>query len=193
LEHSIEAMIPWLQYFNPDVKITPIMVTQMNFERMQELSEKLGIIISGYINSSRLVPGRDIFFLCSSDANHYGKDFDNAPLGEDETAHTKAIEKDRQIADKYLSGPIESGKIKSFSEAIKDLVWCGKYSVPFGLLTSVNTVEKAFGKRLAGSILDYSDSYSEGVMPLRQTGMGITAPFSLKHWVGYLSAGYWIE
>jgi AmmeMemoRadiSam system protein B len=193
LEHSIEAMIPWLQYFNPDVEITPIMVTMMPFERMEEVSEKLSEIFSEYIKKNQLVPGRDIFFLCSSDANHYGRDFNNVPFGEDRAAHTKGIEQDQQIANKYLSGTIESKRIQNFTGVMKNLVWCGKFSVPFGLLTTEKTMRKAFGKNITGTILRYSDSYSEGVLPLKQTGMGTTAPFSLKHWVGYLSMGYWIE
>jgi AmmeMemoRadiSam system protein B len=193
LEHSIEAMIPWLQYYNPNVKITPVMVTQMPFERMEEVSEKLSVIISDYIKKNRLIPGRDIFFLCSSDANHYGRDFDNVPFGEDDAAHAKGIEQDKQIADKYLSGVIEADRIQHFTEVMKNIVWCGKFSIPFGLLTIEKTMHKAFGKNVIGTILRYSDSYSEGVLPLKQTGMGTTAPFSLKHWVGYLSMGYWLE
>jgi hypothetical protein len=38
LEHSIEALVPFLQYYNPGIKITPIMVTGMPFDRMDELS-----------------------------------------------------------------------------------------------------------------------------------------------------------
>lgn len=38
IEHSIEALLPFLQYFNPEVKITPIMVTPMPFVRMEEVS-----------------------------------------------------------------------------------------------------------------------------------------------------------
>jgi len=193
LEHSIEAMIPWLQYFNPDVKITPIMVTWMPIDRMEEVSEKLGDILSEYIKKNRLLLGRDIFFLCSSDANHYGRDFNNVPFGEDIAAHTNGIEQDQHIADKYLSGAIEGGRIQEFSGMMENLVWCGKYSVPFGLLTAEKTVSKTYGKKITGAVLRYSDSYSDGVLPLKQTGMGITAPFSLKHWVGYLAMGYWIE
>ena len=193
LEHSIEAMIPWLQYFNPEVKITPIMVTVMPFDRMEEVSEKLSDIFSEYIQKNRLLPGRDIFFLCSSDANHYGRDFNNVPFGEDIAAHAKGIEQDQHIEDKYLSGSVEAEKIQKFTEVMKNLVWCGKFSVPFGLLTAEKTISKTFGKKITGMVLRYSDSYSEGVLPLKQTGMGTTAPFSLKHWVGYLSMGYWIE
>jgi AmmeMemoRadiSam system protein B len=193
LEHSIEAMIPWLQYFNPDVKITPIMVTIMPYERMEEVSEKLSEIFSEYIQKNRLIPGSDIFFLCSSDANHYGRDFNNIPFGEDDAAHTKGIEQDLKIAEDYLSGTVESKKIEKFTGVMKNLVWCGKFSVPFGLLTTQKTMHRAFGKNIAGTILRYSDSYSDGVLPLKQTGMGTTAPFSLKHWVGYLSMGFWIK
>jgi AmmeMemoRadiSam system protein B len=193
LEHSIEAMIPWLQYFNPNVEITPIMVTSMSFERMDELAEKLSIVISEYIKKNQLVPGRDLFFLCSSDANHYGRDFNNIIWGEDTTAHTKGIEKDQQVANRDLSGRVDTVKIRDFTEEMKNKVWCGKFSIPFGLLTIQKTMAKTYGKKLYGTILRYSDSYTEGVLPLKQTGMGITAPFSLKHWVGYLSAGFHLE
>lgn len=193
LEHSIEAMVPWLQYFTPDVKITPVMVTQMPFERMDQVSERLSTILSEYIKKNRLVPGRDIFFLCSSDANHYGRDFTNVPFGEDSAGHAMGIEQDRQIAERYLTGAVEGEKIRQFTETMKNLVWCGKFSVPFGLLTTEKTMRKAFGKKIDGTILRYSDSYSEGVLPLKQTGMGTTAPFSLKHWVGYLAMGFFLE
>ena len=41
LEHSIEALIPFIQHYNRDVKITPIMVTGMSLEKMDSLSTKL--------------------------------------------------------------------------------------------------------------------------------------------------------
>ncbi len=190
LEHSIEAMVPWLQYFNPQVKITPIMITAMDFDRMDEISDRLSSILSAYIESNRLVIGRDIFFLCSSDANHYGKDFDNIPFGEDSLAHAKAIDRDRHIADSLVVGKVEPEKLRKFIEAMKSVVWCGKYSIPFGLLTAEKTVQKVLGENLSGAVLRYSDSYSGGILPLKNTGMGTTAPSSLKHWVGYLSAGF---
>ncbi|MFW6139951.1 MAG: AmmeMemoRadiSam system protein B [Acidobacteriota bacterium] len=46
-EHSIEAPLPFLQYFNPEVKMTPIMVTPMPFERMEKVSTKLAEVIAG--------------------------------------------------------------------------------------------------------------------------------------------------
>jgi len=46
IEHSIEALLPFLQYFNPEVKITPIMVAPMPFARMEEISGKLAEAIA---------------------------------------------------------------------------------------------------------------------------------------------------
>ena len=193
LEHSIEAMIPWLQYFNPDIRITPIMVTAMPFERMDEVSKNVSEILATYIKRNELVTGKDIFFLFSSDANHYGKDFNNIPFGDDSIAHAKGTKRDQQIANKYLAGTVQSEKIRDFTSEMKNLVWCGKFSVPFGLLTTKKTIQLLSGKTLTGIILRYSDSYTEGVLSLKQTCMGTTAPSSLKHWVGYLSAGYLME
>ena len=76
----------------------------------------------------------------------------------------------------------------------KDTVWCGKYSIPFGMLTVLQVVKQlGGGKELAGKVIRYSDTYTEGVIPLKKPGFGITAPFSLKHWVGFFSAGYYLK
>ena len=201
LEHSIEAMVPWLQYSNPDVRITPIMVTAMPFEKMEELSGRLAEILAGYMKENSLRPGQDIFFLISADANHYGQDFNNIPYGEGERAHALGVEADRRIAGELVEGTLTDEKIRKLS---KDLwgatyldyggsYWCGKYDIPFGLLTVKKTMQKAAGRGLNGSLIGYSDSYSEGVMPLKKAGFGITAPFSLKHWVGYVAAGFRLD
>jgi hypothetical protein len=36
-------------------------------------------------------------------------------------------------------------------------------------------------------------AYSEGVLPLKNAGFGITAPYSRKHWVGFVSAGFYLD
>lgn len=190
LEHSIEAQIPFLQYRNPEVSITPIMVTSMSFERMELLSDRLSEIISDYARENGLRIGRDIFILISSDANHYGADFNNVPFGDDSTAHREATRRDKKIAEECLSGLIDSRKIEKFTLEMKNVVWCGKYSIPLGLLTSEKVTMRLLGKILVGKILLYSDTFTEGVLPLKGTRMGITAPFSLKHWCGFLSASF---
>ena len=201
-EHSIEAMIPFLQHFNRDVRITPIMITGMNFETMESISGELASVIASYIKENNLKIGKDIFFLISADANHYGRDFDNIPYGEDEKAHRLATKRDQTIADTYLSGEMAPGKIKGLTGELwgktfkdyKDTVWCGKYSIPFGMLTVIHLLEELDSdRRLLGKIFQFSDTYTGGVLPLKKVGLGITAPFSLKHWVSFFSAGYFIK
>ncbi|HUI30743.1 MAG TPA: AmmeMemoRadiSam system protein B [Candidatus Acidoferrales bacterium] len=193
LEHSIEALLPFIQYYNPDIKITPIMVTQMPFGRMDTISNQLSSIISEYIRQNHLVPGKDIAFLMSSDADHYGRDFNNIPYGEDAKAHKEATENDLRIAHNDLDGILSAGKVEDLTAEMKNTLWCGKYSVPFGLITTKKVIERLTGKSLDGKVLRYSDSYSEGVLPLKNTGMGTTAPASYKHWCGWLSAAYYLK
>jgi AmmeMemoRadiSam system protein B len=193
LEHSIEALLPFLQYYNPKIEITPIMVTQMSFGRMDTISEQLSKIIADYMKQKHLTPGKDIGFLMSSDADHYGQDFKNTPYGEDAKAHKEATDNDRRIAHKDIDGTLSSEKVADLTMEMKNTLWCGKYSVPFGLLTSEKIIAKYSGKSLDGGILRYSDSYTEGVLPLKNTGMGTTAPASYKHWCGWLSAAYYLK
>ena len=202
LEHSIEAMIPFLQYFNRNVKITPIMVTGMNFEKMEELSEALSSILLNYIKTNGYEIGKDIFFLISADANHYGGDFNNSPFGEDRSAHKKGTGFDKKIIRSYLTGEVATSKIRGLTTEIwgktyKDpskTLWCGRYSIPFGLLTVIKVIEKSQLKGLlTGKLLRYSDTYSEGVLPLKNMNCGITAPFSFKHWVGFFSAAFYMK
>jgi len=193
LEHSIEAELPFLQYYNPEVKITPIMVTEMPFARMDRISDELSAVISDYVKENHLVPGKDMAFLISSDADHYGEDFNNAPFGMDARAHEQATTNDRRIAHECLDGALTPEKVNELTVQLKNVLWCGKYAVPFGLLTSQKIVAKISGKRLEGMVLRYSDSYSASVLPLKDTGMGTTAPASYKHWCGWLSAAYYVK
>lgn len=201
LEHSIEALIPFLQYFNADIRITPVMVTAMPYERMEELSERLAAVMAGYIKENQLQLGRDIVFLISADANHYGRDFNNIPYGEDKEAHARGIAEDRRIAGNLSAGTLNEEKIRQLTRELwgptyldyGGSYWCGKYDIPFGLLAIRRTVWKAAGRNLLGTLPSYSDTYSGGVLPLKMAGFGITAPFSLKHWVGFFSAGFSLE
>jgi AmmeMemoRadiSam system protein B len=201
LEHSIEALIPFIQHYNKDIKITPIMVTMMPFDRMDSLSLILSGIISNYSKENNLTPGKDIFFLISNDANHYGEDFKNSPYGMDDKAHLKAVDNDKLFAHNHFDGEITKAKIVGVTSVLWPEVsihkvipnWCGRYPIVFGLLTVSKIIRNVMNKSLVGEVLAYSDSWTNGVIPLKDSHMGITAPFSLKHWVGYLSAGFWIK
>jgi MEMO1 family protein len=201
IEHSIEALLPFLQYFNPEVKITPIMVAPMPFAKMDEISGKLAEAIAAYMKEKGLAAGKDIFFLISSDGNHYGQDFKNSPYGEGEKAWEQALAFDKRLIKTYMEGPLGAGKIEGLTKELwgttyldyRSTYWCGKYSIPFGLLTAEKIVGRVLDKKLRGSLIRYSDTYSEGVLPLKKTGMGLTAPFSLRHWVSFASIGYYFD
>jgi MEMO1 family protein len=201
LEHSIEALIPFVQYGTRDVRITPIMVTAMDLPRMEELGNRLADLFASYIAEKKLKLGEDIAFLISTDANHYGADFNNTPFGDDEAAHRKATENDRRIAATYLNGEITGERTRRLSDEIRwdstgqsgRPLWCGRYPVAFGLMTIAKTVSLLHAGSVRGALLNYSDSWTGGVLPLRGTHLGLTAPFSLKHWVGFFSAGLYLE
>ena len=58
---------------------------------------------------------------------------------------------------------------------------------------TINNIVTESGSKLTGKVFKYSDTWTEGVLPVKETKMGITAPYSLKHWVGFLSAGFYLE
>jgi MEMO1 family protein len=197
IEHSIEALIPFLQHYNRDTKITPIMVTQMPLAKMEELSAVLSKIIFDYMKEHNLRLGKDIFILISNDANHYGEDFSNSPYGLDLKAHKTAIDNDRRIISVNLIGELDSQRIKKVPMEIwpdstnqKPIpIWCGRYPIVLGLLTINKLVSELTGKSITGTLLKYSDSLTEKVIPFENTSMGLTAVFSPKHWCGWFTLG----
>lgn len=62
-EHSLEVQIPFLQYFNPSVRIVPITIMHMDLERCIEVGRALGDLLKDY--------GEKVLILISSDMNHY--------------------------------------------------------------------------------------------------------------------------
>lgn len=201
IEHSIEALVPFLQYFNPEVKITPIMVAPMPLDKMKEIANNLAEVIAAYIKEHNLTPGKDIFFLISADGNHYGKDFNNLAFGEGQEAWEKGRAFDQQLIANYLTGLIDDQKVAGLTGELwgptyldyKNSYWCGKYSIPFGLLSINRIIARTSGQHLSGKLFRYSDTYSEGVLPLKKIGLGTTAPFSLRHWVSFCSIGYYLK
>ena len=196
-EHSIEALIPFIQHYNREIKITSIMVTIMDYDKMKEITSSLSQIIAEYIDKNSLQLGTDIFFLISSDANHYGKDFNNVPYGEDENAHKQATDRDKQIAAQCINTFITDESIKNLTDELWNSnpvpVWCGRFSIPFGLLTISKVAELTAGKKVEGKLFKYSDTVTEGVLPVKNTKLGLTAQADYKYWCGFLSAGFYLK
>lgn len=72
MEHSVEAVIPFLQYYNRNVQIVSILVPYMSYEKMQEIAGPLSIAIKKATIDKGLEWGKDFAIVISTDAVHYG-------------------------------------------------------------------------------------------------------------------------
>jgi len=203
IEHSVEAEIPFLQYYNPDVEIVSILVPSMNFERMQVIATSLSQAIVGVLQRNNLKWGEDVAIVISADAVHYGdEDWGGrnfAFYGADSVGYKKAVEHEHEIMNACFNGNVDPEKVKKFTRFTveeKDhkaykWTWCGRYSVPLGLLTSSKLSELLYKKPLQGTILGYGTSIENKHIPVSDLGsMGVTAKASIRHWVGYAAVGF---
>jgi MEMO1 family protein len=203
IEHSVEAEIPFLQYYNKDVEIISILVPPMNFERMDKVAGHLAVAIFTAMNHKKLIWGEDIAIVISADAVHYGDEEwggrNFAFYGADTAGYKKAIEHEHEIMNTCFKGTIDPGKVKQFTKYTveeKDhkaykWTWCGRYSVPIGLLTSVKLSELIYHKPLTGTVLGYTNSIENSHLKVNDLGtMGVTAKAHIRHWVGYPAIGF---
>ncbi len=193
-EHSIEAVLPFLNYYSRGIEIMPVMIPPMDLNTMNRLSSRLSKLISDYLKEKGLSL-KDVIFLISTDANHYGEDFNNLEFGRGEEGHRKARKHDLDIFEKYYKGKITQNRVKSIVNdgVYQKTLWCGRYSIPFGLLTTEKTVERVAKKHLYGEFVRYDDTYIDPIIPLKGHGFGISAPFSLKHWVGHIAIAFTLK
>ena len=203
-EHSLEAIVPFLQRGYPNRKIVPILVPYMGWERMDELSDELANALAATLQSNGWELGTDVAVVVSSDAVHYGPDFDHAPFGTDAEAYEKATARERSLVLDHLVGNLDPSKLHKFSSTLVDpetleyrLPWCGRFSIPFGLEVLRKLSLSTAGKVPNGALLRYGTSLSEPELPVssatRSSGLGYTAPSNFHHWVGYAAVGYRLE
>ncbi len=202
IEHSLEAIVPFLQYYNHDIEIVPLLVPYMTFEKMLSISEQFAVILHEYMERNHLEFGNDIAIVISNDALHYGDEDwggeDMAPFGCDSTGNARANQKDMEIISRTLAGDLSTAKINGFYKyTVKDddfkayaWTWCGRYSVPFGLLLSEDLNNLENNPPLKGEVLGYRSSILNPHIRVDDLGMGITAPANEHHWVSYVGAGY---
>ena len=193
-EHSVEAIAYWLKHQDPRVEIVSILVPSASFPRFQELAAHLGRALATSMRKRGWTLGRDVAIVVSSDGIHYGTDFAYAPYGEGGVdAYQKALARDRDLLRGPLAGPLSPEKAEAFYSAVVDplhpdtyrMPWCGRFSVPFGLLLLGETA-RAFGlPPPVGSPVAFGTSIGFPELPVRPLGMGATAPANLYHFVSY--------
>ena len=199
VEHSVEAMIPFLQYFNRNISIVPVLVPAMSPGRMQECGKALADAIRVVAGNHRWEWGKDFAIVVTTDAVHYGNEDwggkDMAFYGCDDAGNKKALEHENEIIDSCLINEITPQKIRLFnSYTLKDpdykeykWTWCGRYSVPVALYTAYYLNGS---NPLSGELTGYSTSISSPHIMVDDIRMGRTAIATNCHWVGYAALGY---
>lgn len=202
VEHSLEAILPFLQKYNSDFEIVPVLIPYMKYEQMEKVANYFAhAIYEELVVKEGYSWGSDFSLVISNDAVHYGdKDWggkDMAPFGADSAGYSKAIDKESEIAE-VLTGELNIDRIKKFTElTVREedytqykWTWCGRYSIPFGLLVTHKLSQQANGKPVEGILQGYSTSIASEPVKVDDIEMGNTAPANIRHWVGYAAIGY---
>src|SRR5205807_122432 len=150
--------------------------------------------IADVIDEGRMEWGTDIALVSSTDAVHYGdEDWGGrnfARYGVDEEGRAKALAHEQQILDDCFDGKLRPERIERFTRyTLADhdhreykWTWCGRYSVPFGLLTALHLQQLRGERPLAGTVLGYTTSLDDQRIDVADLdGMGMTAPATLRH------------
>lgn len=199
VEHSLESMIPYLQYFNKDISIVPILVPSMNPYRMKECGKALAEAIRIVTDKHNWKWGTDFAIIVTTDAVHYGNEdwggVDRAYYGCDDNGNARAREHEAEIIDSCLKGKVMPERIRMFSsytlnpDNFRDYkwTWCGRYSVPVAMYASFYLSDS---NSLMGELIGYSTSITSKHIPVGDLRMGTTAIATDCHWVGYAALGY---
>ena len=199
-EHSLEALVYWLKHANPDLEIVPIIVPAAKFERLEELANHLGAALAVAMGARDWQLGRDVAIAISTDGVHYGSDFKYVPYGDGGVeAYLKATAKDRSLLTGPLQGPLTVAKVRQLYGTFVNpekpddyrLTWCGRFAVPMGLLL-LERVTRDLGKPV-GHPLAYATSVGWPELPVREVGLGVTAPANLYHFVSYPAVAFTVE
>jgi AmmeMemoRadiSam system protein B len=199
VEHSVEAMIPYLQYFNKKITIVPILVPAMNPDRMEACGKALADAVRTVAMNHKWVWGTDYAIVVTTDAVHYGNEdwggTDRAYFGCDEKGNMKARNHEEGIIDSCFTEKVTPEKIRLFNSLTLNKqnfreykwTWCGRYSVPVALYTAYYLND---GKPLSGELVGYTTSITSPHIPVDDLRMGRTAIATDCHWVGYAAIGY---
>lgn len=154
-EHSLEAFIPFLQHYNQDVRILPVLVTRLGGSLFAEASALFADVLHKITDGHGMELGRDYTILISADCVHYGDDRwggrNYAPFGVEREGYEEGVAQDLSIARTCLAQPLSGECIARFRERVErddlewpyKVTWCGVYSIPFGLSVLLGVAERA--------------------------------------------------
>jgi len=200
-EHSLEALVPFLQNAVRDVAIVPVLVPYMPWERLVELAGKTADALADALRARGWAPGEDAAIVISSDAVHYGdRDWggkNHAEFGTDGAAYDRAVARDLGLLRDDLEGPLSEARLEALYRALVQddfheyrITWCGRFSIPFGLIVLERTAAQLGRPNPQGVLLRYATTLDPGRGDPAVEGLGVTAPANLHHWVGFAALGW---
>jgi AmmeMemoRadiSam system protein B len=198
-EHSVEALVYWLAHRRPDVEILPVLVPAMTLARAGALAAHLGEALAATMKRRGLRLGRDVAVVLSADGTHYGADFQYTPFGEGGVdAFVRAVEQDRALVARTLSGPVSAEQARAFYASAGNpdqpeeyrSSWCGRFSVPFGLLFLGETARRLGVAPPIGVPVALGTSVGTPELAVRALGLGPTAPANLYHFVTHPAVAF---
>ncbi|MEE4115838.1 MAG: AmmeMemoRadiSam system protein B [Marinilabiliaceae bacterium] len=199
LEHSLESMIPFLQYYKREVEIIPVLVPAMSPRRMEEAGKALATALKEIADRRNWLWGEDFAIVVTTDAVHYGTEDwggkNYASFGCDDEGNQKARDYEMELIANTLAGPVSPQKISLFNSYTLNpadyreyiWTWCGRYCVPVALYTAYYLNPE---QGIDGELLEYSTSITRAHIEVDDIGMGRTAIATDCHWVGYAAVGY---
>jgi AmmeMemoRadiSam system protein B len=191
-EHSVEAIAYFLKHARPDVEIVPILIPAASFARLSSMATHLGGALAAAMKKRKWLLGRDVAIVLSTDGTHYGSDFQYTPYGAGGVeAFQKAMAADRALVEGTLAGPLAADKAQKFFAAVVNpdkpdeyrMPWCGRFSIPFGLMFLGETAKRLGLGVLRGLPLTLGVSVDTPELKIRDVGVAPTAPANLYHFV----------
>ncbi|MFQ5770612.1 MAG: AmmeMemoRadiSam system protein B, partial [bacterium] len=201
-EHSLEALVPFLQYYNRNVEIVPILIPFTDWQTMNKLAQELADALSQIIKQKNMKLGSDIAVLCSTDGQHYGdygwSYYNYHPFGCSPDGYKQAMALDEQLVGDYLSGEAKIEKIHQLFASLIDeedisnyrITWCGRFSVTFAANFAIRLVKEVENRTLTGFLLRHGSGLQDPWLPVKKYNLGLTGDVNLHHFVTYSAVGF---
>ncbi len=200
-EHSLEGLVPYLQYLNRNVEIVPILIPFSDWQTLDRLGDELAGVVAGICRENGWKLGRDVAVLCSSDGQHYGdygwSYYNYHPYGCDPAGYSSALALDQKLL-ANLTGSISPDRVQALYSSLVDqkdiskyrVTWCGRFAVPFGINFAGYLAKKAENRMLNGMLLRTGSSVAGPWLDVESLGLGLTSDANLHHFVTYFAVGY---